>query len=93
MVWTLFSSSWPTPRQYSPFWTRSIQNLAGEYWVIQSSTISARWTQLFAEQVRQTGALFLEAPFTGSKTAAEQRQTVYYLGGEPEVVEKVTPDP
>jgi len=56
--------------------------------VIQSSTISARWTLLFAEQVRKTGASFLEAPFTGSKPAAEQRQTVYYLGGEAEVVEK-----
>ena len=59
--------------------------------VIQSSTISARWTLLFAEQVRRTGALFLEAPFTGSKPAAEQRQTVYYLGGETEVVEKARP--
>jgi 3-hydroxyisobutyrate dehydrogenase-like beta-hydroxyacid dehydrogenase len=59
--------------------------------VIQSSTISTRWTLLFAEQVRRTGALFLEAPFMGSKIAAEQRQTVYYLGGEPEVVEKARP--
>jgi 3-hydroxyisobutyrate dehydrogenase-like beta-hydroxyacid dehydrogenase len=59
--------------------------------VIQSSTISARWTLVFAEQVRQTGALFLEAPFTGSKPAAEQRQTVYYLGGETAVVEKARP--
>jgi 3-hydroxyisobutyrate dehydrogenase-like beta-hydroxyacid dehydrogenase len=59
--------------------------------VIQSSTISAKWTLLFAEQVQRTGALFLEAPFTGSKPAAEQRQTVYYLGGEPEVVEKARP--
>ena len=59
--------------------------------VIQSSTISAKWTQLFAEQVQRTGALYLEAPFTGSKPAAEQRQTVYYLGGEPEVVEKAIP--
>lgn len=59
--------------------------------VIQSSTISAKWTQLFAEQVQRRGALFLEAPFTGSKLAAEQRQTVYYLGGEPEVVEKARP--
>ncbi len=56
--------------------------------VIQSSTISAKWTLLFAEQVRKTGALFLEAPFTGSKPAAEQRQTVFYLGGEVDVVEK-----
>ncbi len=59
--------------------------------VIQSSTISAKWTRLFAEQVQRTGALFLEAPFTGSKIAAEQRQTVYYLGGEPGVVEKARP--
>jgi 3-hydroxyisobutyrate dehydrogenase-like beta-hydroxyacid dehydrogenase len=59
--------------------------------VIQSSTISAKWTRLFAEQVQRTGALFLEAPFTGSKIAAEQRQTVYYLGGAPEVVEKARP--
>jgi 3-hydroxyisobutyrate dehydrogenase-like beta-hydroxyacid dehydrogenase len=59
--------------------------------VIQSSTISAHWTRLFAEQVQRTGAVFLEAPFTGSKIAAEKRQTVYYLGGEPEVVEKARP--
>jgi 3-hydroxyisobutyrate dehydrogenase-like beta-hydroxyacid dehydrogenase len=59
--------------------------------VIQSSTISAKWTLQFAEQVRKTGALFLEAPFTGSKLAAEQRQTVYYLGVEPDLIEKARP--
>lgn len=59
--------------------------------VIQSSTISAHWTRLFAEQVQRRGALFLEAPFTGSKLAAEKRQTVYYLGGDPEIVEKARP--
>jgi 3-hydroxyisobutyrate dehydrogenase-like beta-hydroxyacid dehydrogenase len=59
--------------------------------VIQSSTISAKWTRLFAEQVQKTGAWFLEAPFTGSKIAAEQRQTIYYLGGDPTIVEKARP--
>ena len=59
--------------------------------IIQSSTISAKWTQIFAEQVQETGALFLEAPFTGSKIAAENRQTVYYLGGDIETVEKARP--
>lgn len=59
--------------------------------VIQSSTISAKWTQIFAENVRKTGAWFLEAPFTGSKIAAEQRQTVFYLGGDLEIVEKARP--
>ena len=65
--------------------------LGPEQLVIQSSTISAKWTLLFAEEVQKTGARFLEAPFTGSKIAAEQRQTVYYLGGDPEIVEKARP--
>src|ERR1022692_1131858 len=56
--------------------------------VIQSSTISAKWTRTFAEEVEKTGAWFLEAPFTGSKPAAEKRQTVYYLGGDAAIVEK-----
>jgi 3-hydroxyisobutyrate dehydrogenase-like beta-hydroxyacid dehydrogenase len=59
--------------------------------IVQSSTISAEWTLKFAELVNKTGAYYLEAPFTGSKIAAEKRQTVYYLGGPPEVVEKARP--
>jgi len=59
--------------------------------VIQSSTISAKWTLEFADMVEATGAAFLEAPFTGSKPAAEARQTVFYLGGEPDVVERARP--
>jgi len=59
--------------------------------VIQSSTISAKWTLQFAAQVRKTGAAFLEAPFTGSKLAAEKRQTVYYLGGEAELIRIARP--
>jgi 3-hydroxyisobutyrate dehydrogenase-like beta-hydroxyacid dehydrogenase len=59
--------------------------------VAQSSTISAHWTKLFAERVEATGAEFLEAPFTGSKPAAEARQTVFYLGGTTELVEKARP--
>ena len=59
--------------------------------LIQSSTISAKWTLKFAEQVQRAGALFLEAPFTGSKPAAEKRQTVFYLGGDAAVVEKARP--
>jgi len=59
--------------------------------LIQSSTISAKWTLKFAAQVQKTGALFLEAPFTGSKPAAEKRQTVFYLGGDAAVVEQARP--
>lgn len=59
--------------------------------VAQSSTISAHWTKLFAKQVEATGAEFLEAPFTGSKPAAEARKTVFYLGGTAALIEKARP--
>jgi 3-hydroxyisobutyrate dehydrogenase-like beta-hydroxyacid dehydrogenase len=59
--------------------------------VVQSSTISAHWSKAFARRVEATGAEFLEAPFTGSKPAAEARKTVFYLGGTSELIEKVRP--
>ena len=59
--------------------------------VIQSSTISAEWTLKFAQMVRETGATFVEAPFTGGALASEKRQTVYYLGGDAAVVERARP--
>jgi 3-hydroxyisobutyrate dehydrogenase-like beta-hydroxyacid dehydrogenase len=59
--------------------------------VVQSSTISAYWTKEFARRVEATGARFLEAPFTGSKPAAEARKTVFYLGGADAVVERALP--
>ena len=59
--------------------------------VVQSSTISPAASRQFAAQVEATGAAFLEAPFTGSKPAAEQRQTVYYIGGDPAVLERARP--
>jgi len=48
--------------------------------VIQCSTIDPDSSQRFAAQVEATGAAYLESPFTGSKPAAEQRQTVYFVG-------------
>lgn len=54
--------------------------------VIQSSTICPASTRQFAEQVTATGAAFLEAPFTGSKPAAEARETVFFCGGPEELV-------
>lgn len=50
--------------------------------VVQSSTIDPGASAEFEALVASRGARYLEAPFTGSKPAAEQRQTVYYLGGD-----------
>ncbi len=56
--------------------------LSARHTVIQSSTIDGESAEEFARLVQQTGARYVEAPFTGSKPAAEQRQTVFFLGGE-----------
>jgi 3-hydroxyisobutyrate dehydrogenase len=59
--------------------------------VIQSSTIDPDSSDRFRAQVEARGARYLEAPFTGSKPAAEQRKTVFYLGGPADLIEAVEP--
>lgn len=43
------------------------------------------------QTVRERGASFLDAPFTGSRLAAEEGNLVYYVGGDPQVLERVRP--
>lgn len=59
--------------------------------VIQSSTIDPESSLKFAERVKATGAHYLEAPFTGSKPAASARETVFYIGGESNVLKMAKP--
>lgn len=59
--------------------------------VIQSSTISLADTHAAAKLVTGTGAAFLDAPFTGSKDASAVGQLVYYIAGDPEVIETARP--
>lgn len=50
--------------------------------VVQSSTIDPESSEEFCARVSGHGARYLEAPFTGSKPAAEAKKTVFYLGGD-----------
>ena len=59
--------------------------------IIQSSTIDAASSEDFAARVAARGARFLAAPFTGSKPAAEQRLTVFYLGGDAALIAEMEP--
>lgn len=59
--------------------------------VIQSSTIDPKSSDEFHALVTAAGARYLEAPFTGSKPAAEQRQSVFYLGGDDALIAEVEP--
>lgn len=59
--------------------------------VVQSSTIDGESSERFLRQVVQTGARYLEAPFTGSKPAAEQKKTVFFLGGDEALAKELEP--
>ena len=54
------------------------------------STVSAAAMKEAAAMIAETGAGFLDAPFTGSKMAAEKGELVYYIGGDAKELEKVT---
>jgi 3-hydroxyisobutyrate dehydrogenase-like beta-hydroxyacid dehydrogenase len=56
--------------------------LTPEHLIVCNATIGLKGTMAAADRVLQLGARFLDAPFTGSKVAAEKRQLVYYVGGE-----------
>ena len=43
------------------------------------------------QAVKERGASFLDAPFTGSRLAAEKGALVYYVGGDAKVLERVRP--
>ena len=63
--------------------------LTADHVVLCHGTIGLEGTLEAAKRVQQRGAQFLDAPFTGSKGAAEKRELVYYLGGDPKVAERV----
>lgn len=71
--------------------TRLIPKLGPGKVVVQSSTIDAVSSAKFEAQVKATGARYLAALFTGSKPAAEQKQTVFYLGGDRALIAELEP--
>ena len=59
--------------------------------VVQSSTIDPENSDRFRTAVIATGARYLECPFTGSKPAAEAKQTVFYQGGDDGLIAELEP--
>ena len=58
------------------------ESLTERHLVICNATVGPEATIEAARLVEARGAAFLDAPFTGSKVAAEKRQLVYYVGGD-----------
>ncbi len=64
------------------------ERLTKKHLIISSATVDPDSSREAAARVAETGAAFLEAPFTGSKVAAEKGALVYYVGGDPKVLER-----
>jgi 3-hydroxyisobutyrate dehydrogenase-like beta-hydroxyacid dehydrogenase len=59
--------------------------------VIQSTTIDPATSDKAKALVEARGALYVEAPFTGSLPAAKERRTIFFVGAERSVATKVDP--
>jgi 3-hydroxyisobutyrate dehydrogenase-like beta-hydroxyacid dehydrogenase len=67
------------------------EKLAPRHIVIGHSTVAPDSMRSAAEIVMGRGARFVEAPFTGSKVAAEKGELVYYTGGNEEALRQARP--
>ncbi|HEY4284448.1 MAG TPA: NAD(P)-binding domain-containing protein [Chthoniobacterales bacterium] len=65
--------------------------LSARHIVIAHSTVSPHTMIAAGEIVERRGARFIEAPFTGSKEAAEKGELVYYVGGDKEALLEARP--
>ena len=70
---------------------RIARNLTPNHIVMAHCTVSPDTMRAAAEIVEKRGARFLDAPFTGSKMAAEKGQLVYYVGGDEAALRQVHP--
>lgn len=66
-------------------------SLTPKHVIICSGTVGPEAVLEAAQIVENKGAQFLDAPFTGSKVAAEKRQLVYYIGGSEHTFLKAKP--
>ncbi len=65
--------------------------LTPNHLVINHSTILPDHARQAAALVGKKGSAFLDAPFTGSRDAAEKNEMVYYLGGSEETIARARP--
>jgi 3-hydroxyisobutyrate dehydrogenase-like beta-hydroxyacid dehydrogenase len=65
--------------------------LAARHIVIAHPTVAPHTMSAAAQIVERRGARFIEAPFTGSKEAAEKGELVYYIGGDEAVLAEARP--
>lgn len=65
--------------------------LAPRHVVIAHSTVAPYTMREAADIVERRGARFVEAPFTGSKKAAENGELLFYVGGDEVAIQEARP--
>lgn len=65
--------------------------LTPEHLVLNHATVSKAAVLEAARLCAVSGAGFLDAPFTGSKMAAQNAKLVYYVGGDADLLERARP--
>lgn len=65
--------------------------LTPEHLVLNHATVSKAAVLEAARRCAESGAGFLDAPFTGSKMAAQNAKLVYYVGGDAALLERARP--
>ncbi|MDP9005181.1 MAG: NAD(P)-binding domain-containing protein [Verrucomicrobiota bacterium] len=70
---------------------RITRDLTPNHVVMAHCTVSPDTMRACAEIIEKRGARFLDAPFTGSKMAAENGQLVYYVGGDEVALRQARP--
>ena len=83
-------SSSRTRRRSSTCW-RHGRRADPSHIILCNATVGPEATLDAARMVQERGAQFLDAPFTGSKAAAEKRELVYYIGGDDKTLQAVEP--
>ncbi len=69
----------------------AFQNLKDGAIFIDNTTASAQIARELAEQAKQRGADFLDAPVSGGQAGAENGALTVMIGGEPDVFDKAKP--
>ena len=70
---------------------RLIEKITSRHLVIAHSTVAPDSMRAAAEMVEHRGGRFVEAPFTGSKIAAEKGELVYYVAGNDAALREARP--
>jgi 3-hydroxyisobutyrate dehydrogenase-like beta-hydroxyacid dehydrogenase len=65
--------------------------LTADHIIMNHATVSKAATMEASRLCESTGAAFLDAPFTGSKLAAQNGKLCYYIGGSTKVLERARP--